>query len=116
MLEAKIISGKGRGRGLGFPTINLEIPENFNSKEGIYACTVLLNNAMYKGALHFGPVPVFHDKEQALEIFVLGWNGDQTPEQISFEIGRFLRPVQNFETPEALSAQIAQDVANIQSS
>lgn len=41
---ANVIKGKGRGKELGFPTINLAVPENFNLKPGIYACWVKLDN------------------------------------------------------------------------
>ena len=38
--ESTHISGKGRGKPMGFPTINLKIPENFKLKNGVYAVKV----------------------------------------------------------------------------
>lgn len=116
MFSAKVISGKGRGKGLGFPTLNLEIPENFNIKEGIYASKIWLYENEYIGALHFGPIPVFNDSRVSLEIFVLDWDGKNPPKNIVFDLGEYIRPIQNFVTPEALTAQIAKDVSNIRSS
>lgn len=113
MFDARVISGKGRGRGLGFPTLNLEIPKNFDVKEGIYACTISIDDAVYKGALHYGPIPVFGDTKKSLEIFVLDWNGLTRPENIRFQLANYLRPIRNFENPERLSAQIAEDIERI---
>lgn len=105
-----IISGKGRGKLLGFPTFNLKIPADLKIKEGIYAARVMLENKEYKGALHFGPIPAFKDPARSLEVFVLDYTRDSTPQTLSFEILDYLRPIQNFATPQALSAQIAKDV------
>ena len=116
MFSARVISGKGRGKVLGFPTLNLEIPENFDIQQGIYSCVTFIDEKRYKGALHWGPIPVFNHAEKSLEIFVLDWDGVKNPERVSFEIGKYLRPIQNFPNPKALSAQITTDVANIRSS
>jgi FAD synthase len=36
--EGTIIPGRGIGRTLGFPTLNFEIPEDFELEKGVYAC------------------------------------------------------------------------------
>ena len=111
--EAEVISGKGRGKGLGFPTLNLAIPKNFSEKEGIYACKVTFDSQSYLGALHFGPVPVFGQIEQSLEIFVLDWNGKNEPQSVSFEMKMYLREIRNFDNPKLMTEQIAKDVSMI---
>ena len=68
---AHVITGAGRGKGLGFPTVNLEIPPQLTIAEGIYAVDVEVAGARYKGAMHFGPIPVFNDPKPSLEIFIL---------------------------------------------
>lgn len=113
--ESRVIPGKGRGKKLGFPTLNLEIPGNFKATEGIYACRILIEKTTYAGALHFGPIPVFGDTKRSLEVFVLDWTATEQPKSASFELGAYLRPIQNFPTPEALASQIAADVSRIKS-
>ena len=61
--ESTHIKGKGRGKPMGFPTINLKIPENFELKDGIYAAKVVIENITFVGALHYGPVPTFSEQE-----------------------------------------------------
>ena len=114
--EATVITGKGRGKVLGFPTLNLAIPANFEAREGIYVCNILIGKTTYKGALHWGPIPVFNDSKKSLEIFVLDWDGAEKLEQVSFELLKYLRQVQNFGSIYDLSAQIAQDVQKIRAS
>src|SRR3989338_9934170 len=65
------VKGKGRGKLLGYPTINLEIPEGLELQEGIWAVWVIINGKKYRGALHFGPVPTFGESAESLEVFLL---------------------------------------------
>ncbi len=69
--QAKQIKGKSRGKTLGFPTINLDIPEDLELEDGIYASWVKLNNKKYKAALFFGPVVTFNQLEKSLEVFII---------------------------------------------
>ena len=68
--KTRQVKGKGRGKLLGFPTINLEIPPGFNIEEGIYAGRVWISKKQFKGAFHYGPVPTFHEKDKSLEVFL----------------------------------------------
>lgn len=122
-----VVKGKGRGKAVvGFPTLNLKIPQDFDVKEGVYGCKVWLNGTEYLGALHYGKTPTFDDVDQALEIFILdydptktpldGVGDDHNPTEITFELGSFLRPVATFLNPQELRRQIALDVARIRRS
>ncbi len=114
------IEGKGRGKLIGYPTINLEIPEEFTLKEGIWAVWVVIRGLpaqagkKYQGALHFGPVPTFDEEAKSLEVFLLDTSeGDLAgieKEDIELVPVARLRDVLNFDTTEALTAQIARDV------
>lgn len=107
-----IIRGKGRGKTIvGFPTMNLAIPDGFSAKEGVYACRVWLGDKEYRGALHYGGAPTFDDTDTALEIFVLSYEGDTTISELTFELGPYLRPIATFLSPTELRRQIALDVA-----
>ena len=109
---AQVIKGKGRGKSIvGFPTFNLQIPENFQTREGVYACCVWIGTAHYRGALHYGPTPTFDETEKVLEIFVLSYEDKEPVTELSFELGPYLRPVATFLRPEDLRHQIALDVA-----
>lgn len=104
------IPGKGRGKGLGFPTLNLRIPADLSMEHGIYAARVRAQGRAYAAALHYGPVPVFGEDAPSLEVHLLDTVLEQAPDEIEIQVIRYLRPVLSFETPAALSAQIADDV------
>ena len=108
----KVIKGKGRGKLLGYPTINLAIPSGFNEKEGIYASWVTVNGIKYKGALHFGPVPTFGEKEKSLEVFLIDAkeNDLNNIKTIEVELVKKIRDVIAFTNIHDLSEQIGKDV------
>lgn len=120
IFESTHVSGKGRGKPMGFPTINLKIPENFNLKVGIYAVKVFIENKTFKGALHFGPVPTFGELQKSLEVYLIEVN--QTDHEllenldeknIRIEIIKFLRDIIKFKLVEDLVRQIEEDVKQI---
>ena len=111
--SSKIVKGYGRGRKIGFPTLNLVVPRPFVEKHGAYAVRVLIGDKEYAGALHFGPTPTFSDNSPTLEIFVLDYNADEPIEKIKFEILDYLRPIRRFANAEDLTAQITKDIAKI---
>ncbi len=111
------ISGDGRGKLLGFPTINLVIPADLSLEEGIYAVWIWLDEKKYPGALHYGPIPTFHKSQLSLEVFVLTTdelaNEQVERATITVEPVKRLRAIQNFPDSEALIKQITADVAAV---
>jgi riboflavin kinase/FMN adenylyltransferase len=115
--ESTHIKGKGRGKQMGFPTINLKIPLVFELKDGIYAAKVNIENNFFAGALHYGSVPTFNEEEKSLEVFLIGATADienLDEKIIKVEIVKYLRPVLKFDSKEELIKQIEEDVINIQ--
>lgn len=112
--KSKQIKGRGRGKLLGYPTINLKIPEKFQLLEGIYAVRVYLSGLQFIGALHFGPIPTFNEETKTLEVFLINITDQNLPEtknlEIEFETIKYLRPVKNFASQEELVKQIGTDV------
>jgi|SRR3989344_4531544 len=106
------VKGKGRGKLLGFPTINLEIPEDFSLGDGIYAVKVFIEEITFPGALHFGPIPTFNETKKTLEVFLIDTKDSDIPDgnTFEFEIIKYLRPVLNFPDQKKLAEQIAKDV------
>lgn len=121
--ESTHAKGKGRGKPMGFPTINLKIPDNFGLQDGIYAAKVNIENKIFVGALHFGPVPTFDENEKSLEVYLIEVTNDDLINyglenldliKIKVEIIKYLRPIIKFESKEELIRQIDDDVKNIQ--
>ena len=117
--RTKQIKGKGRGKLLGYPTINFQIPRDLVADEGIYAAMVIINKKIYKGALHYGPVPTFNEKEKSLEVFLIDADEKELDRLdgkiIEIELVKKIRDIKKFSTVEELSLQIGWDVEMINS-
>ena len=117
--ESTHIKGKGRGKPMGFPTINLKIPDGFELKDGIYAAKVTIDSKVFISALHYGSVPTFNENEQSLEVFLLESNNDELENLngkiIKVEIVEYLRQVIKFNSKEKLIEQIKEDINLIKS-
>lgn len=116
-ITSRQIKGKGRGKLLGYPTINLEIPARLDLAEGIWAAWVTIAGKRYAAALHFGPIPTFGEQEKSLEVFLLDTTDDDLAgtENASIEVDPVarLRDILSFDSPESLARQIKNDVAEV---
>ncbi len=117
VFQAKHIKGKGRGVTLGFPTVNLDFPEDVILDDGIYAAWIVIRNKTYKGALHFGSVPTFNQPEKSMEVYLLDVTDENFPDTnnvaIEIDIVERLRDVKDFAETDDLIAQIARDVEKV---
>ncbi|MCM8821252.1 MAG: hypothetical protein NC831_00325 [Candidatus Omnitrophica bacterium] len=60
-LKGKCISGRGKGKSIGFPTINLQIENRSNPlSEGIYVCLVRLRRRFYRAIFFYGKPLTFN--------------------------------------------------------
>ncbi len=113
--KSRQIKGKGRGKKLGFPTINLTIPPDLSIEYGVYAVYVDIRDKKFKGALHYGPVPTFNENKPSLEVFLIGENDKTIPPLSKTSINiipvKKIRGVINFDTAQELKKQMIKDVA-----
>ncbi len=106
----QVVPGRGRGRAIGIPTINVSlasVPEHL--ERGIYACRITIDGTIYPGALHYGPRPAFNDTE-TMEIHVIDRAIGNVPPAVDLEIVGFIRGVENFPSTEALKEAIGDDI------
>lgn len=107
---AHVIQGSGRGKGMGTPTLNVDLGDvPSDLEEGIYACKVMVDDGIWNGAMHYGPRPV-HKDTKSCEVHILDEELLEAPESIDVEVVGYLRPVLDFASEEALIAQIADDI------
>ena len=108
----KVSRGLERGRKLGFPTANLDVPEiKLMPPEGVYAVAVLVKGGWKAGALSIGKNPTFDDVPDArAEVFVLDYEGDLYDDSLLVFFLSRLRPQARFEDASQLVRQIEADV------
>ena len=108
-------SGKGVGRTLGRPTINLRLPQELVQLPlGVYAVKTPLG----RGVANYGLAPTLGAgawKEPTLEVHLLDApSAFAVPETLCVSFARFIRPEQAFASLTELKGQIARDVAAAQ--
>lgn len=122
--KAKVVKGKGRGKKLGFPTINLRSPaassQQPDYKHGVYLCkiklpsnliTYLPNKLTYFGLLHYGPRSTFKEKKPQLEIYIFNFDSNiKTGSKVKFRLVSLLRKSNVFNNSSDLVKQIKEDV------
>lgn len=107
-----VVRGEGRGRGLGFPTANLEIgfPEKLLPPPGIYAVWGMTGAGVEPGALHLGPRPTFPGSPPSLELYLMGFEGDLYGKELRVDMIQRIRGVERFDSVEGLVARMKQDI------
>jgi len=110
-LPGKVVHGAGRGKGLGFPTANLNPPpEVCVPGPGIYAGYTLNAGRRRPSAISVGTNPTFGENPLSVEAFVIDFEGDLYGQDVEFEFTARLRDHIAFPSVEALNEAIAGDV------
>ncbi|MFB6355208.1 MAG: riboflavin biosynthesis protein RibF [bacterium] len=105
------IRGEGRGREIGFPTLNFTLERTIRPKHGVY-CVWVGSSQSLPGVANIGTRPTVDDSEQVvLEVHML----DEVPEippgtRERIFLGPFIRNERSFESVDELKRQIEQDV------
>ena len=116
-IEGPVIHGEKRGRDLGFPTANMALDGLHLPRFGIYAVLVDILTGPHAGEAHRGAAsigvrPTFGHATPNLETFLLDFSGDLYGAELSVALVAYLRPELAFDSITALTAQMAQDVAD----
>jgi riboflavin kinase/FMN adenylyltransferase len=111
VLDGTVVGGAGRGRGLGFPTANLQTwPRLLLPGRGIYAGRALMGGEAHVAAISVGTNPTFGVEPLHVEAYLLDFDRDIVGDPISIEFWAYLRDEERFETPDELSEAIGRDV------
>jgi NitT/TauT family transport system ATP-binding protein len=111
-LPARVVYGDGRGKTLGFPTLNLAL-SHLPFDPGVHAARVRHAGKTYDAALHIGPKSTFGGKTEAVEAFLLDADITERPDTVELQVLDFIRPTVKFAGADALVRQMEQDVAAV---
>jgi riboflavin kinase / FMN adenylyltransferase len=112
-VEGIVVMGDQRGRLLGFPTANLDVPDGLLVPElGIYAGFTLGRRT----AISVGTNPHYHGTERRVEGHLLDFDGDLYGQRLVFELWERLRDEAAYGSEAELIAAIDADVARTRTS
>jgi riboflavin kinase/FMN adenylyltransferase len=112
-LEGHVVKGAGRGRELGIPTANLDLPEKIIlPKVGIYAGWMEHEGDRHPAVVNVGFNPTFEDRSVPIvEVHALDFDGDLYGKVVGIEFTHRLRDERKFPSADAMMEEIRKDIA-----
>jgi riboflavin kinase/FMN adenylyltransferase len=109
-LQGTVVTGQGRGRGLGFPTANLASIETLLPADGVYAVRVEHASFRGAGAANIGANPTFGETARKVEVHLIEYSGNLEGQSLVVEFVERLRDTRAFHGPAELMKQLQVDV------
>lgn len=109
-LQGRVVAGEQRGRGLGFPTANLETDKEQLPAPGVYAVKVRHKQQEYNGVVNLGRRPTFGTGKSTIEVHLIDFSGQLYGHDLRIYFVERLRGEQKFASPKLLAEAIGADV------
>ena len=112
LMIGTVISGDKRGREIGFPTANIQVPSiKCIPKFGVYRSHVNIAGKTHPSISYIGRKPSFDGQHPSIETHILGsFNNDIYGETIQLHLETFIRGEHRFESQDDLIKQIKTDI------
>ena len=106
-----VAHGAGRGRLLGFRTLNVAVasPRKLLPPEGVYAVRVQTPTGAFTGMMNLGQRPTFGESDITLEAHLFDADGDWYGSRVRVDLIARLRDTKKFSGPDELVKQLARD-------
>lgn len=116
-LTGTVTAGRHIGHALGFPTANLDCGRQAKllPADGVYAMTARCGEASWRAVANLGAQPTVGGRQRVLEVHLLDDGPQLYGKQLQVAFVSRLRDIRTFDSPEALSAQIQQDIEQCKS-
>ena len=109
-ISGTVVRGKGRGKRLDYPTLNLQVPSNkLLPQDGVYSVRVQLEGKTYVGMMYVGPKPTFGDYTRSVEVHVFGLEKEASGFRVELFVENWFRGPKKFADPEHLKDQLKSD-------
>lgn len=113
-ISGRVVHGDKRGRGLGYPTININLHRHQSPVAGIFAAKVYgLKPEVVPAAVSVGSRPVFEGRDVNLEAHLLDFDQEVYGAYVTIELLKQLRHEQMFDNIDDLKQQMNNDIAEI---
>jgi riboflavin kinase/FMN adenylyltransferase len=114
-IRSTVVHGEQRGRELGYPTANLDPAiEGFLPADGVYATWAVVDGVSYGAATSIGNNPTFDGIPQhQVETHLFDQRIDLYDRSIELQFVEHVRPMNKFDSVDALVEQLRRDDAQI---
>jgi riboflavin kinase/FMN adenylyltransferase len=113
-LFGNVVEGSGRGRNMGFPTLNLKVENGqLIPAEGVYAGWALVGLDRYPAGISIGRNPTFAERELKVEAHLPDARIDGYGRDAALDFLEWIRPQRRFEDADDLARQIAKDIDQV---
>lgn len=112
-ISGVVVSGAGRGKGLGFPTCNISEPAQTVPGSGIYATRTAHRGKLYDSATHVGTIPTFDVDVPGIETHLFDFDMEVQGEGMEILFYKKLRDTVKFGSVEELKQNIRRDCVEI---
>ncbi|MBU1023654.1 riboflavin biosynthesis protein RibF [bacterium] len=114
-ISGTVVTGKGLGKGLGFPTANIDVPEEkLLPRFGVHIVRALFDNQVFWGLANVGIRPTIEDDNSVVtEVWLKDYSGDLVGKEIKIEFFKFLRDEIKFPSLDELKIQMKDDSAEL---
>jgi len=111
-VRGRVVAGEGRGRRLGVPTANLQVPaEKVLPARGVYAAYATTLGETYRAAVNIGLRPTFGESGLTVEAYLIDADVDLYEQLLELAFVEKLRDERRFDSADALKTQVAIDIA-----
>jgi riboflavin kinase/FMN adenylyltransferase len=115
VVEGTVVQGRGVGRTLEVPTANVDVGDERKllPGHGVYAAVVRILDRPGEprpAVVNHGVRPTFGGGDPALEVHLLGFDGDLRGARLAVELVERIREERTFARPEDLVRRIGEDV------
>lgn len=110
-ITGMVVNGKQLGGKIGFPTANIDVPEDYKliPKTGVYVVKSVIDEKTIFGMMNIGNRPTVDGNHQTIEVHFFDFEQDLYGKTLTIELLYFLRDEQKFESIEALILQLNED-------
>lgn len=110
----EIVRGDGRGRGIGFPTANVDAQGDLFLKTGVYHTEISFQGRSLDSITNVGKVPTFHENGKLrVETHILNFDEDIYGVRAKVKFLSFVREEKKFNGVEELKEQINADIKRV---
>jgi riboflavin kinase/FMN adenylyltransferase len=110
-IRGPVVHGHKTGRGIGFPTANIDTSKVQIPGTGVYAVYVTSEKVVYSGVVNIGFNPTFNRDRLSVEVHIFDFGDTIYGEEIEVIFIERIRGEIQFQSAEDLVAQIQKDIA-----